>query len=159
MLIDGKSVVVAAACVLIGLCCGVLLTLGLVPWGVENNATLDFLDPHSLPDPITGTWFGSASLAGIFTVQSTIIFYDDQHGNVVYEFSSPLLSLQKTGFDFTWEKTDEKTYTAQNTVFVMPYFLSDGKHTLTTTVNPSVIGIADLDVLSFDLRYVKQSAG
>ncbi|MDV0441721.1 hypothetical protein [Methanorbis furvi] len=159
MQIDGKSVAVAATCILLGLCCGVLLTLVLVPWGAENHATFDFLEQKSTLEPVIGTWFGSTSFAGIFTLQSTLVFYDDQSGNVVYELSSPLISVQKTGFDFTWEKADEQTYTAKNSVFVMPYSLSDGKHTLKTILNPSIIGMSDLDVLSIDLRYVKQNAG
>ena len=80
MQIDGKSVAVAAACVLIGLSCGVLLTLVLVPWGAENNATLDFLEQKTTPEPVVGTWFGSASFAGVLTLQSTLVFYDDQIG-------------------------------------------------------------------------------
>ncbi|MBR6011757.1 MAG: hypothetical protein IK060_05410 [Methanomicrobium sp.] len=146
MEIKKEDAALLVSVMVIGIVCGALITFLAVSAGHADNS----------PDPIVGKWTGTTSFAYVFSLQSNIIFYDDNTGNVVFDLSTPVLGAQKAGFDFSWEKTDKNKYSVTNGAVTLPFTMSEKKGTITAIISPKAIGYdIGVDVAAFDLKYVK----
>ncbi len=146
MEIKKEDAALIVAIMVVGIICGSLVTFAAFTVSQANGSA----------DPIVGKWSGTTSFAYLFSIQSNIIFYDDNTGNAVFELTAPVVGTQKAGFDFSWENTGKNVYDVSNNNVKLTFTMSEKKGTITTLVSPKAIGYdIGVDVAAFDLKYVK----